>query len=370
MMVNSTPYSNEAALAYLLDEGNDEAVQSVQPAQKTAPPSDDLSLYLLRIASLDQWQSITPSSLSGNRFPKANRHLYLDDLLLKAQNPNQIFQQIREHLPTNHFFAFKVATAENIKTNILAKYPLWIFWIYYPFHFLGCRVLPKLKGLRKISRLIGIPVDMSKSEIMGRLIYQGFKVEQIHETDKETFFIAKRHESYNPSESCPVPSEGIVFTMKRCGKNNKPITVYKFRSMHPYAEYAQEYLHQTNGLDEGGKFRNDFRVSTGGRLLRKYWIDEIPMIVNLLKGDIKLIGVRPLSEHYFSLYPPEAQSVRTRHKPGLLPPFYADLPKTFDEIVASEVRYLEAYEKEPLKTDFIYLGRILKNIFIKKARSK
>lgn len=48
---------------------------------------------------------------------------------------------------------------------------------------------------------------------------------------------------------------------------------------------------------------------------------------------IDLVGVRALSEHYFNLYPPDLQELRCKFKPGLVPPFYADMPVTFEEIV-------------------------------------
>ena len=57
------------------------------------------------------------------------------------------------------------------------------------------------------------------------------------------------------------------------------------------------------------------------------------------------------------------------HKPGLVPPYYADLPSTFEEIMDSEMRYLDAYENNPLKTDLIYLVRVMRNIVIRRARS-
>ena len=55
---------------------------------------------------------------------------------------------------------------------------------------------------------------------------------------------------------------------------------------------------------------------------------------------MKLVGVRPLSQHYFSLYTKELQDKRILCKPGLVPPYYADMPKNLDEIIASEMRYL------------------------------
>jgi lipopolysaccharide/colanic/teichoic acid biosynthesis glycosyltransferase len=104
--------------------------------------------------------------------------------------------------------------------------------------------------------------------------------------------------------------------------------------------------------------------------MRRCWLDELPMILNLLKGDMKLVGVRPLSKHYFSLYSPELQALRTKVKPGLLPPFYADMPKTLDEIQASELKYLNmCIKRGALITDTIYLWKIFVNIVFKRARS-
>jgi lipopolysaccharide/colanic/teichoic acid biosynthesis glycosyltransferase len=139
--------------------------------------------------------------------------------------------------------------------------------------------------------------------------------------------------------------------------------------MHPYAEYLQEYIYNKHSLDEGGKFKDDFRVSTIGRMMRRLWIDELPMIINLLKGDLKIVGVRPLSKHYFSLYTKELQEKRTRYKPGLIPPFYVDAPKTINEIMASEMRYLDAYAKHPIWTDFKYFFTAIFNIIFKNFRS-
>ncbi|HPS40071.1 MAG TPA: hypothetical protein PL124_11695, partial [Candidatus Cloacimonadota bacterium] len=86
-------------------------------------------------------------------------------------------------------------------------------------------------------------------------------------------------------------------------------------------------------------------------------------------GEVTLVGVRALSEHYFSLYPKDLQELRLRVKPGLLPPFYADMPKTFEEIVASERIYLEKKLKAPFRTDWAYFWKGVWNILVKRARS-
>ena len=136
-----------------------------------------------------------------------------------------------------------------------------------------------------------------------------------------------------------------------------------------YSEFLQEYIYQKHNLQDGGKFKDDFRVSTLGRIMRKLWIDELPMFINLLKGEMKLVGVRPLSRHYFSLYSTEMQERRINYKPGLVPPFYVDNPRTLDEIMDSERRYFDLYDKHPFRTDVKYLFKSIYNIVFKKMRS-
>jgi lipopolysaccharide/colanic/teichoic acid biosynthesis glycosyltransferase len=209
---------------------------------------------------------------------------------------------------------------------------------------------------------------LTEPEIFGRLISCGFEIIDYKEIDSLLWFVVKKiREPYYDSQ----PSYGALFKMKRIGKNEKIIYVYKIRTMYPYSEYLQEYIFKQNNLQEGGKINNDYRITLWGKILRKYWLDELPMMVNWIKGDLKLVGVRPLSRHYLSLYKEDLRKRRMKYKPGLLPPFYAyiPLPKDFGEIMTSEEKYLDAYEKNPLLTDIKYFFKILYNIFFKKAHS-
>ena len=141
--------------------------------------------------------------------------------------------------------------------------------------------------------------------------------------------------------------------------------------MYPYSEYLQPYMLEHWGLDDGGKFANDYRVNPFGRKIRGTWIDELPMLVNFFKGQLKLVGVRPLSRSYFALYTPEMQALRIQVKPGLMPPFYyeRETPVTLEDVQASERRYIEAYLKHPFATDWRYFWGILGNIVFKHKRS-
>jgi len=84
----------------------------------------------------------------------------------------------------------------------------------------------------------------------------------------------------------------------------------------------------------------------------------------------QLVGVRPLSMQYADLYSAELQEVRKKVKPGLIPPFFADRPQTFDEICESERCYIEAYLAHPLKTQWVYFWKAVYNIVVKGARSQ
>ncbi len=93
------------------------------------------------------------------------------------------------------------------------------------------------------------------------------------------------------------------------------------------------------------------------------------MIFNFLRGDMKIIGVRPLSLHYFNLYRDDLKQRRINYKPGLLPPFYADMPNNLEEIQLSEIKYLNAWDRHHLMTDLRYFLKGIWNIVFRRARS-
>lgn len=255
------------------------------------------------------------------------------------------------------------------KKRLMNKFPAPLNIIYYIIDFILKRVFPKLKPTRKIYFLItgGRNRVLSKTEILGRLYYSGYEIIDQQEIDYLFYFIARKKKQPVSDKS---PCYGPLIRLKRIGKDGKLINVYKLRTMHPYSEYLQEYIYKKNDLDTGGKFKDDFRVTTLGKIMRKYWIDELPMFVNILKGDMKLVGVRPLSKQYYNLYPNEVKKLRVTVKPGLFPPFYADMPDSLDQITYSESKYISYYQKYPVKTDIVYFFISLYNILIKRKCSK
>ena len=282
---------------------------------------------------------------------------------------NQKLSVINEKLPDNGIFVCCFESKSTRKMKILKRYPIGLNYIFYFFDFLFKRVMPKVFITRQICDFItgGKNRIFTKAEVLGRLYCFGFKVTQVKKIGQLTYVISQR---VKQPELVQKRNYGTLIRLRRFGEDKKLIQVYKIRTMHPYSEYLQSYVYNLNSLNDDGKFNKDIRITTMGRLMRKYWIDELPMIFNILKGEMKIVGVRPLSMHYFSLYSKELQEKRVKFKPGLFPPFYADMPQSMDEIQASEMKYLVACEQQgEFKTDMKYFLIILKNIIIKKARS-
>lgn len=287
------------------------------------------------------------------------------------QRINKFFEVVNEKLPLGGIFVGCGETYALRKQRILQKYPPGLNYLIYTLDFIVKRIFPKLKLTNKLYFLItrGKNRVISRTETLGRLYCCGFEL--LEEKNIGNLLFWKTRKIRAPFYDYH-PTYGPLIRLRRIGKNNKEFNVYKLRTMHAYAEYVQGYVYDNNSLDEGGKFKDDFRVTTLGRIFRKFWLDELPMLINIIKGDMKIVGVRPLSKHYFNLYSEELQKTRIKFKPGLIPPYYAQFPtpKDLTEIQVNEHIYLSEYEKHPLKTDIKYFFRAMNNILFKRARSK
>lgn len=282
---------------------------------------------------------------------------------------NKMFCAANAKLPDAGRVLFCFESRSTRKQRLLNKWPLGLGWVFYAFDFVWKRIVPKLFLTNRLYYDItqGRNRVLTKTEVLGRLYYCGFEVLDQQVIDGYTLVLARRLRQPNKQVR---KRYGPLIKLRRIGKNGRYFDVYKMRTMHPYAEYLQQYMYDHHHLQEGGKIADDIRISTLGRFLRSCWLDEVPMLINLFRGEMKLVGVRPLSQQYFNLYSRELQQKRIRFKPGLLPPFYADMPKTLDEIQASEMRYLNMCEQRGcFVADNYYFWKILYNIIIKRARS-
>ena len=281
---------------------------------------------------------------------------------------DDFLDSVNSKLRLRGYFFCCVETKDQRKKRILKKYPPLLNYIYYMADFIIKRVLPKLKFSRAVYFFLtrGENAVISRAEALGRMSRAGFRIRQ------ESFIgnllcieAVKTGEPITGNDNI----YGPLIALPRIGKDGKIIKVYKLRTMHPYSEYIQDYVYKMHDLQNGGKFKNDFRITSWGSFCRKIWLDELPMLINFMRGDMKLFGVRPLSKQYFELYREDVRDRRIKYKPGLIPPFYADMPDDLDAIQASEMKYLESYDKYPFLTDTRYLFKSSWNILFRKARS-
>lgn len=277
---------------------------------------------------------------------------------------------VNQKLPDEGRYVCCYRPQEYIKQKMLVRYPWGLNWIIYTLYFWTKRVWPRLTMTSRLYFDVtrGRKRMLSKTEVLGRLYYCGFEVDDVVPMGHIEYVFAHRISQPYPQEHLKV--YGPLIKLSRVCKDKEIRTFYKFRTMHPYAEYIQKYVYDMYGTNDGDKAENDFRITTWGHVFRKLWIDEWPMFINLLKGDMKLVGVRPLSKAKFDTYPDWLQDLRTQCKPGLIPPFYVDLPTTQEEMFESEARYLRAYLEHPIRTDWRYFWKAFYQIVFKHARSK
>ena len=134
----------------------------------------------------------------------------------------------------------------------------------------------------------------------------------------------------------------VLFIQKRVGKNGKEFPVFKFRSMFTDAEDRLASL--VNANERSGpvfKMRFDPRVTRAGRSLRRCSLDEVPQLLNILRGEMSLVGPRPALPREVVLYTPE-QRVRLSVTPGLTGLWQVSGRATlsFEQSVALDLEYV------------------------------
>jgi lipopolysaccharide/colanic/teichoic acid biosynthesis glycosyltransferase len=288
----------------------------------------------------------------------------------RVKEPNLFLSLINLKLVHNGIFIGCFESKNARKKRILSSSSWGLNYFVYIYDYLYKRFFPNFYLTSSLFSLLYTKTDriFSKAEMYGRLYCAGFEFVEDCKIDGITWFVFRKT---GKPQRYSEPFIGSLIGLDRIGKDGKVFTEYKLRTMYPYSEYLQPFMILNNRLREGGKIKRDVRITRIGSICRRLWIDELPQFINLCKGDLKLVGVRPLSSSYFNLYNVELQKERVKHKPGILPPFYADMPKTLEEIQASEMKYLkECEERGTFITDLKYLWIIFINIVFKRARSK
>jgi len=163
-----------------------------------------------------------------------------------------------------------------------------------------------------------------------------------------------------------IASPGPVFYMgKRIGKNNRPFLMYKFRTMVVNAE----------ALGGPSTAADDKRLTPIGNFLKKYQLDELPQLINVLKGDMSVVGPRPEVKLYVDMMTPQERDTILSVRPGM-----TDLASLWNfhegEILKGSVdpekTYMEKIRPEKLRLQIKYvkeqnfagdIGIIFKTIF-------
>jgi exopolysaccharide biosynthesis polyprenyl glycosylphosphotransferase len=110
----------------------------------------------------------------------------------------------------------------------------------------------------------------------------------------------------------------IFFVQERMGVNRKPFLMYKFRTMYDRAEELQAQVEEFNESGEGlFKIKRDPRVTPVGRFLRRFSLDELPQLINVVRGEMTLVGPRPLPRRDYENYYEEWHYTRHSGLPGL-----------------------------------------------------
>ncbi len=160
-----------------------------------------------------------------------------------------------------------------------------------------------------------------------------------------------------------------LFSQVRVGQNNRKFKLYKFRSMYMDAEERKQELMDKNEM-EGHMFKmeNDPRVTRVGRFLRKTSLDEFPQFINVIKGEMSLVGTRPPTvdevQHYRKW-----QRRRISMKPGVTGLWQVsgrNQIRRFEDVVALDLEYIDGWH---FKRDVHILLKTIWVIFNKKGAS-
>lgn len=155
----------------------------------------------------------------------------------------------------------------------------------------------------------------------------------------------------------------ILYVQERIGREGKPFRMYKFRSMHTGTDAQLHLLLEEQGTSDKPLFKvaNDPRITGVGRILRRFSIDELPQLLNVLKGDMSLVGPRPQQAAEVELY--DAAAHRRLHvRPGMTGLWQvsgrSDL--SWEEAIRLDTSYVENWS---MTGDLIILWRTVRAVF-------
>lgn len=157
----------------------------------------------------------------------------------------------------------------------------------------------------------------------------------------------------------------VIFRQRRAGLHGRPFVMFKFRTMVPDAEKMQKELAELNEMSGPVfKIEKDPRITPIGRILRKTSIDEFPQLFNVLRGEMSLVGPRPLPLYEVEKFESLGHRRRLSMKPGLTCLWQVrgrNEVRDFDDWVRMDLEYIDNWS---LGLDFLLLLRTIPVIFL------
>lgn len=158
--------------------------------------------------------------------------------------------------------------------------------------------------------------------------------------------------------------EFFFYLDERIGYKGRPFRMLKFRTLQKNAKALEKEVVERIYVYGG----NDPRVRNWFcHLLRDYHLDELPNLWNVLRGEMGLIGLRPMTLHCYDMLPEGHRERRGRYLPGCINPLCAANPVSNEDVVDIETRYLDRYDRSPADANIeVCVGfafRYLKKVF-------
>jgi exopolysaccharide biosynthesis polyprenyl glycosylphosphotransferase len=158
----------------------------------------------------------------------------------------------------------------------------------------------------------------------------------------------------------------VLFRQTRVGRHGRSFTIYKFRTMVPGADEHHDEVVRANGRGAAFRLADDPRITPLGRFLRRTSIDELPQLVNVLRGEMSLVGPRPALPREVKDYDLWHRR-RLSMRPGMtgLWQVQARLAHPFDEVAELDLRYIDQWS---LWTDLRIMLRTIPAVFLARGR--
>ena len=130
---------------------------------------------------------------------------------------------------------------------------------------------------------------------IGKLNADRYHMQEVYRRKNPVYLRIKRGMDVLLSATALVCLSPVFFSQPRAGKDMKPFRIYKFRSMRTDAdEKLSEMLKDNEQTGHAFKIKDDPRITKVGKVIRRFSIDELPQLINIIKGDMSIVGPRPI----------------------------------------------------------------------------